>query len=145
MRDANGRRGERAQLATSLVEAVVGVLFVVAVAAGFALVPVGSDADADASRQLDRTASDALSVLAAEPPAGSGVSRLTAACRSESAFENEREALATRLDAVLSAPVSFRLVTPHGHVGSPRPDGLPTGRAERQSAGCAVTLWVWYV
>lgn len=145
MREGDGGRGERAQLATSLAEAVVGVLFVVSVAAGFALAPVGADADADAARQLDGTASDALSVLAAEPPTGSGVSRLTAACRSESAFENEREALAARLDAALSDPVSFRLVTPHGHAGSPRPDGLPTGRAERRSAGCTVTLWVWYV
>lgn len=145
MPDGDGTGGGRAQLATSLTEAVVGILLVVAVASGFALVPVGADGDADAARHLDRTASDALSVLAAEPPTGSGVSRLTAACRSESAFENEREALATRLDAVLSEPVSFRLVTPHGHAGPPRPGGLPTGHAERRSAGCTVTLWVWYV
>ncbi|MFC6826532.1 DUF7262 family protein [Halopelagius fulvigenes] len=145
MRDPRTVPGGRAQLATSLAEAVVGILLVAAVAAGFALAPVGGDADTADSQRLDRLASDALSVLAAEPPTGSGISRLTAACRSESAFENEREAVATRLDALLPDSVAYRLVTPHGRVGFPPPDGLPSGRADRQTAGCAVTLRVWYV
>lgn len=145
MPDATRNPDDRAQLATSLAEAVVGILLVAAVAAGFALVPAGGDADAGDARRLDRLASDALSVLAAEPPAGSGISRLTAACRSEAAFDNEREAVATRLDSLLPESVAYRLVTPHGRVGYPPPDGLPTGRADRQTAGCAVTLRVWYV
>ncbi|RDI71337.1 DUF7262 family protein [Halopelagius longus] len=145
MRESRAESGERAQLATSLAEAVVGILLVAAVAAGFAVAPVGGDADAAPSQRLDRLASDALSVLAAEPPTGSGISRLTAACRSESAFENEREALATRLDSLLPDSVAYRLATPRGRVGYPPPDGLPAGRADRQTAGCAVTLRVWYV
>jgi hypothetical protein len=139
-----GAVDRRGQLATSLAEAVVGLLFVVAVAAGFALIPVGGDADAAATQRLDRTAADALSILAAEPPAGSGVSRLTAACRAD-AFGTERDELAARLDEILPAPLSYRLVTPHGVVGSPPPDGLPIGTAERVTAGCTVALRVWYV
>lgn len=132
---------DRAQLATPMVEVTVGLLLVLAVSAGFALAPV----EVGEHRTLDRVAADALAVLVAEPPTGSGANRLAAACRSPSAFDAEADALDSRLDAVLPEPLSYRLETPVGHVGSPRPTGIPTGRASVTTDGCTATLWVWYV
>ena len=132
---------DRGQLATSLVEAAVGALLVLSVVAGFLWVPAGVDS---AETDLDRAAADALAVLDAEPPAGSGRSRLAAACRSPSSFDTERDALRDRLDAVLPVGVFGRLETPHGAVGPPRPDGVPSGRARQTVAGCTATLRVWY-
>ncbi|WP_311171422.1 DUF7262 family protein [Halobellus ordinarius] len=133
--------GDRAQLATSLVEAAVGALLVLSVVAGFLWVPAGVDS---AETGLDETAEDTLAVLAAEPPTGTGRSRLAAACRSPSSFETEREALRTRLDAVLPVGVFGRLETPHGAVGPAMPDGVPSGRAREATGQCVVTLRVWY-
>jgi hypothetical protein len=134
----------RAQLATSLVETVVGLLLIVAVTTSFTVLPVGSDADEASEVALDRLAGDALAVLAAGPPTNDGPSRLASTC-DEAALDAERAALADSLDAALPDPLSYRLVAPGGSVGAPRPDGVPTGRATRTTAGCRVTLWVWYV
>ncbi|ADQ68141.1 hypothetical protein C499_15495 [Halogeometricum borinquense DSM 11551] len=132
---------DRAQLATPLIEVTVGIFLILAVALGFALLPVETEETAT----LDRTASDALSVLAAEPPEGTGPNRIAAACRSESAFETEADELDSRLRAILPDPLSYRLATPQGHVGQPRPSGIPAGTASFTTDGCTVTLWVWYV
>jgi hypothetical protein len=134
----------RAQLATSLVEAAVGALLILSVVAGFLWVPAGGTGEATTAA-LDRTADDALSVLAAEPPAGRGSDRLAAACRSPESFATERDALDRRLEAVLPTAVFGRLETPHGTVGPPQPDGVPAGRGTRLVAGCPVTLRVWSV
>lgn len=139
-----GDPGDRGQLATSLVEAAVGALLILSVAAGFLWVPADGDAGS-APTTLDRTAADALSVLAAEPPAGSGRSRLAAACRSPGSFATERDALERRLAAILPTSVFGRLDTPHGTVGHPQPGGVPVGRETRTVAGCTVTLRVWSV
>lgn len=133
--------GERGQLATPMVEATVGVLLVVAVALAFGVVPV----ETAETSTLDRRAADALAVLAAEPPEGTGSSRLTAACRSASAFDIEAEELDRRLRAILPEPLSYRLETPHGRVGRPPPTGVPTGTATLTTEGCTATLRVWYV
>jgi len=138
------REPDRGQLATSLVEAAVGALLILAVVAGFLWAPAGDHAGSPATT-LDRTADDALSVLAAEPPAGSGRGRLAAACRSPGSFATERDALGRRLDAVLPTAVFGRLETPHGTVGPPTPSDAPVGRATRTVAGCTVTLRVWSV
>lgn len=134
-------REDRAQLATPMVEATVGLFLVLAVALGFVALPV----ETPAAATLDRTASDALAVLAAEPPAGSGTNRLVAACRSESAFETEADGLDRRLRATLPEPLSYRLATPHGTVGPPPPSGVPAGTATFTTDGCTATLRVWYV
>lgn len=139
-----GDPGDRGQLATSLVEAAVGALLILSVAAGFLWVPVDSDAGS-APTTLDRTAADALSMLAAEPPAGSGRSRLAAACRSPGSFATERDALERRLAAILPASVFGRLDTPHGTLGPPQPGGVPVGRETHTVGGCTVTLRVWSV
>ncbi|MDS0297900.1 hypothetical protein NDI76_04025 [Halogeometricum sp. S1BR25-6] len=136
-----GLSTDRAQLATPMVEVTVGLLFVLAVVAGFALAPV----ETGDRRALDRTASDALAILVAEAPEGDGADRLAAACESPSSFVAEADALNSRLDAILPAPLSYRLETPYGPVGPPRPTGVPTGRAWVTTDGCTATLWVWYV
>ncbi|WP_336021772.1 DUF7262 family protein [Halobellus salinisoli] len=136
------RRGERAQLATSLVEATVGALLILSVVAGFVWVP--ADATQSAT-ELDRIAGDALAMLDAEPPESDGHSRLTAACRSPDSFAVEREALGNRLDAALPTGVFGQIETPHGAAGSPPPNGVPSGEATLSTARCTVTLRVWYV
>lgn len=136
--------GDRGQLATSLVEAAVGALLILSVVAGFLWVPAGG-ASGPTTATLDRTADDAVSVLAAEPPTGSGSNRLAAACRSPESFATERDALDRRLWVVLPTAVFGRLETPHGAVGPPQPDGVPVGRETRLVAGCPVTLRVWPV
>ncbi|GGJ11840.1 hypothetical protein GCM10008995_22180 [Halobellus salinus] len=135
---------DRGQLATSLVEAVVGALLISSAVAGFVWVPVGGEAGPTAST-LDRTADDALSILAAEPSAGGGRNRLAAACRSPESFATERDALEHRLGVVLPTSAFGRLETPYGSVGPPQPTGVPVGRATRTVAGCSVTLRVWSV
>ncbi|QIB73272.1 hypothetical protein GL213_12825 [Halogeometricum borinquense] len=132
---------DRAQLATPLIEVTVGIFLILAVALGFALLPVETEETAT----LDRTASDTLSVLAAEPPEGTGPNRIAAACRSESAFDTEADELDSRLRGILPDPLSYRLTTPQGHVGHPHPSGIPTGTASFTTDGCTVTLRVWYV
>ncbi|RLM59689.1 hypothetical protein DVK02_02830 [Halobellus sp. Atlit-31R] len=132
---------DRAQLATSLIEAVVGALLILSVVAGFLWLPT---AESETGADFDRTAADALAVLDAEPSAGAGHSRLAAACRSPGAFATERSALRARLDAVLPAGALGRLTLPHGTVGPPSPNGVPSGRASLATGRCTVTLRVWY-
>jgi hypothetical protein len=137
-------RESRGQLATSLVEAAVGALLILSVVAGFLWVPAETGTGASATT-LDRTADDALSVLVAEPPAGTGRNRLAAACRSPESFATERDALDRRLESILPTAVFGRLDTPHGTVGPPQPTGVPVGHETRTVAGCPVTLRVWSV
>ncbi|SEG24171.1 DUF7262 family protein [Halobellus limi] len=144
VRAVSDRTGDRAQLATSLVEAAVGALLILSVVAGFLWVPAGQ-AGTSAEATLDRTAADALAVLDAEAPVGAGRSRLSAACRSERAFAIESDALDERLDVVLPDSVFGRVETPHGTVGAPRPNGVPSGRAALPTGRCTVTIRVWYV
>ncbi|SDX59126.1 DUF7262 family protein [Halobellus clavatus] len=132
-------RTDRGQLATSLVEATVGALLLLSVVAGFLWVPVGDAPDA----RLDRHAADALAVLDAEPPAGTGRSRLSAACRSPAAFATERTELAARLDAVLPAAAFGRLETPYGAVGPAPPAAVSAGTATRSTGRCVLSLRVW--
>ncbi|WP_238993902.1 DUF7262 family protein [Halobellus captivus] len=147
MRELNSGRTadpetDRAQLATSLVEAAVGALLILSVVAGFVWVPTDAT---EPDAELDRIAVDALAVLDAEPPVGDGHSRLTAACRSPDAFETERAALGERLDDVLPTAVFGRVETPHGVAGAPQPNGIPSGQATLPTAHCTVTIRVWYV
>ena len=144
------RRSDRAQLSLSLVEAVVGVLFVLGVTAAFSFGPTVAPAR---EVQLDAYADGALTVLGGDAPANPtagnattrGDSRLVAASRSPVGFERERDALHNRTAAVLPPNVAFRLDTPHGSVGFDRPPGTPTGEASVVTTRGRVTLRVWYV
>jgi hypothetical protein len=133
--------GERGQLSLPLVEAVVGALLVAAVAMGFAL---GVPEPGTRTAQLDAYADDATTLLATDPPAGTGTSRLAAASRSTASFDRERAALAARLDELLPAAVVYRLRTPAGSLGYRPPTGRPVGRAVTPTAYGSVVLEVWY-
>jgi hypothetical protein len=135
---------DRGQLATSLVEAAVGALLILSVAAGFLWIPADGGGGSTPTT-LDRTAADALAVLASEPSVGDGRGRLAAACRSPESFATERDALERRLATILPTSAFGRLDTPHGTVGPPQPADVPVGRETRTVAGCTVTLRVWSV
>ncbi|CAI48166.1 uncharacterized protein NP_0150A [Natronomonas pharaonis DSM 2160] len=133
---------DRGQLSLSIVEAGVGVVFVLAVALGFAL---GVPAPDTETPQLDAYADDVATVLANEPPRHGGETRLEEVTRSPAAFDRERDALESRVDRLLSANLMYRLETPHGAVGYERPAGSPAGQATAPTAGGEVRVWVWHV
>jgi hypothetical protein len=139
---AGSRRSAREQASLPAVEAAVGVLFVVAVAAAFAFgAPAGGVAQ---EAQLDAYASDAATVLANEPPSHADSTRLAEVTASEAAFDREAGALERRVDRILPDNLLFRVSTPHGDVGYARPTTVPTGTATVPTGGGAVTIRVWY-
>lgn len=125
----------------TVVEAVVGALLILSVAGGFV---VAGDGDARATRNaaLDREADDAMALLVREPLADGPT--LVGAIRSPAAFERNRTTVESRLAALLPDGAFFRLTTPHGAVGQPLLDGVPTGRSARVTRYGRVRLWVWY-
>jgi len=135
-RERSGGGSDRGQSATPLVEAAIGVLLVFAVASTL-LVGV-PDPDRREAR-LDRYAADGLALAASE-----GRPALATALASRSAFERHRDGLARRLDRLFPPQLRYRLRTPYGSVGAPRPAGVPTGRARTVTPSGRVTLWVWY-
>lgn len=139
----NARQGDgRGQLSLSLVEAGVGVLFVVAVASAFAFgTPAGG---IDQTAQLDAYARDAATVLANEPPQHGDATRLAEVAASADAFDRERAALERRVDRILPANLLFSVETPHGTVGHVRPSNAPVGVARVPTGNGRVTIRVWY-
>lgn len=132
----------RGQLSMTVVEAGVGVVFVLAVTMGFALGVPAADTDAP---QLDAYAEDVATVLANEPPRHGGETRLAEVTRSSAAFQRERDALERRVDRLLEDNLMHRIETPHGTAGYRRPANAPTGHATVPTAGGEVTIWIWYV
>lgn len=119
----------------------MGTLLVLAVAAGFAV------ADVDAGMRearLDAYAEDAATVLRTDPPTHNGTTRISAVSRSDDGFRRERGGLARRMRELLPESVLFRVRTPQGVVGPPRPAGVPTGRAVVPTGGGEVVIRVWY-
>lgn len=143
-RGADGRRAERrdrGQLSLPAIEASVGLVLVLAVAAGFGLsVPQPDVRDA----QLNAYADDAATVLAGEPPRHGGASRLDEVTRSAAGFERERDALDRRVDRILPDNLLFRVETPHGSVGYRTPEGAALGVATVTTLHGDVTIRVWY-
>lgn len=143
-RRPDGRRtaaNRRGQLSLTAVEAAVGVVFVLGVAATFVAAPAGSGSG---GAQLDTYAADAATVLANEPPHHGDDSRLAEVCASPAAFDRERDALRRRTERVLPANLLFRLRTPHGTVGFRPPTGVRTGWAVAPLPECRVIIRVWY-
>lgn len=132
----------RGQLSLSVAEVGIGILFVFAVTAGFAL---GVPAPPTDDTQLELYAADAAAVLAGEPPRHQGTTRLSEIVRSESAFERERDALSRRVDRILPDNLMYRVETEHGAVGFRQPAGVPTGHASVATVEGRVTIRVWYV
>lgn len=132
----------RGQLSLPVVEAGVGVLFVVAVATAFAFgTPTGGVSETD---QLDAYAQDAATVLANEPPRHGDSTRLAEVAASQSSFDREADALERRVDRILPDNLMFRVATSHGAVGFVRPSNVPTGVATVPTGNGQVTIWVWY-
>ncbi|MFC7019926.1 MULTISPECIES: DUF7262 family protein [Haloarcula] len=131
----------RAQLPLSLVEVALGAVLILGVALGFAL---GTPAPDTRTPQLTAYAEDTATVLANEAPRHGGTTRLGEVLRSEGAFERERGALERRVDRIVPANVMYRVVTPHGTVGFPKPEGVPTGTAMVSTGYGRVRIEVWY-
>lgn len=128
-------------MSLSVVEAIVGLVVVLAAATTFLVgLPDATGDEAD----LTRLAADGLTALDATPPTGDGASRLTALARDRSGFVRERSGADTRLRALYPAHVRYRLETPYGAVGDPLPPGRPVGEARRHTASGSVTLRVWF-
>lgn len=132
---------DRAQLPMTVVEAALGVLLLTAVTFSFVL---GVPAPDTAESQLDTYASDAVTILASEPPRHADQTRLGEVVSSEEAFHREKDALRRRIERILPPNVMFRVETDHGTVGHRLPDGVPTGTAAVSTVGGSVTLRVWY-
>lgn len=121
-----------------MVEGVVATLFVLVVAAGFALTPTPA-----ATTSLDQQATDAASMLTSVPADESGTV-LETACTTPAEFDTR----ATQLHSVASrslpdsAFVSIR--TPVGTAGTPPPARARTGSAPAVVPGCTATVEVWY-
>ena len=136
----------RGQLSITLIEAIVGVVFVfgVAVTFGLGVPPAGAD-----TAQLDRYAADTVTVLKNEPPRHVGETRLTELTRSASGFDRERDALERRVGLILPDNVFYRVEVAgpdevYGAVGQKRPRGVPVGYAAVTTRHGEVELWVWY-
>ena len=131
----------RGQLSLSVVEAAVGVVLVMSVAAGFTVVSTGPAAS---TPQLDTLARDAATVLGSEPAANGRDSRLTALARSVESFATTRASTRDRLDGLLPADVLFRVRTPHGTLGYPQPPTAAVGSTTVPTRYGPITVRVWY-
>ena len=123
-----------------MVEAAIGVVLVLSVAASFALAPAAPEHTAT----LDAHADDAVEILRADAPVGSGATRLAALTRSAAAERRERAAARSRLASALPGTVAFRVRTPYGSFGDPRPPGATVGVASATTQHGRVTVRVWY-
>lgn len=131
----------RGQLSLSVLEAAIGVVLVMGVAAGFTVVSAGPAAS---TPRLDTLAHDAGTVLASDPVEDSPDSRLATLARSPQSFATVRESTRERLDGLLPADVLFRVLTPHGAFGYPQPPTATVGSATLPTRYGPVTIRVWY-
>lgn len=133
--------GCRGQLSVPMVEAAIGVLLVLAVTAAFVIAPMPTP---DADHELDRFAEDTVRVL--QRASGDGTPPpITRAIDSKDRFESARPALKARLTELLPPGVLFRVETPHGALGHPRPDGVVHGQAILPTTAGPVSVVVWRV
>lgn len=139
---ASSENGERGQLSLSVVEAGIGVVLILALSIGFAL---GGPAPDERNAQLDRYASDALTVLDGESPRHGDTTRLSEVTRSSDSFDRERDGLERRIDRILPENLLFRIETPHGTAGHPLPAEVDTGVSRTTTPGGEITIRVWYV
>lgn len=145
-REPSRNDGGRAQLSVSLVEAIVGIVFVLGVAATFGLGVPAADAE---TAQLETYAEDAATVLENEPPRHAGETRLVELTRSQSGFDRERDALERRVGLILPDNVLYRVevsgpAETYGSVGQKRPRGAPVGHTTVTTRHGEFELWVWY-
>ncbi|SNR53294.1 DUF7262 family protein [Halorubrum vacuolatum] len=131
---------ERGQLSLSLVEAAVGLVFVLTVAATFGLaLPEPGTTEA----QLDTYATDVATIVAHERPADGDGPRM-ADIDDRETFERERETLERRIDELLPDNLLYRMETPWGTLGVEPPASVRTGGATVTIPAGTVTVEVWY-
>jgi len=133
---------DRGQLPLSVIEASIGLVLLLAIAATFTL---GVAPAETATGQLDRYAADAATILANEEPEHANQTRLAEVSASPGAFERERASLRRRADRILPDNVMFRIETRQGTIGYDLPPDVPTGTATVATGAGDVTLRVWYV
>jgi len=131
----------RGQLSLSIIEAVVGVVLVLGVAAGFV---VGVSGSPSSTPQLDTLARDTATVLGSEPTESGRDSRLAALARSDRAFEQVRTPTRERIERLLPADVVFEVRTPRGTFGYPRSPTAAVGSVTVPTRYGPVTIRVWY-
>jgi len=131
----------RGQLSLSVVEAAIGVVLVLGVAAGFT---VGAAGPTPSTPQLDALAHDTATVLGTEPTERGRDARLAALARSNRSFARVREPTRRRIVALLPSDVLFRVRTPHGTFGYPHPPTAAVGSATVATRYGPVTIRVWY-
>ncbi|WP_147270858.1 DUF7262 family protein [Haloplanus salinus] len=131
----------RGQLSLTVVEAAVGVVLVMGVAAGFTVVSTGPP---PSTAELDTLANDATTILASEPTEGGRDARLVELARSEESFAAVRSSAHDRLVDLLPADVLFRVRTPHGSFGHPQPPTTPVGSTTVSTRYGPVSIRVWY-
>ncbi|AZH24530.1 DUF7262 family protein [Haloplanus aerogenes] len=131
----------RGQLSLSVVEAAIGVVLVLGVAAGFA---VGATAPTSSTPQLDALAHDTATVLGSEPTDRGQDSRLAALARSDRSFARTRESTRRRIVDLLPADVVFHVRTPRGSFGYPHPPTAAVGSVTVPTRYGPVTIRVWY-
>jgi len=131
----------RGQLSLSVIEAAVGVVLVVGVAAGFT---VGVAPAPSAEPQLDALARDTATLLGSESAPGTGDAWLVALARSSASFDRLRPDARERTARALPADVAFRITTPHGTVGYPRPPRTTVGSTTVPTRHGPVSVRVWY-
>ncbi|WP_248897844.1 DUF7262 family protein [Haloplanus halobius] len=131
----------RGQLSLSIVEAAVGVLLVVGVAAGFA---IGVSPPPAAEPQLDSLARDTGTVLATDPADTGRGPWVIALTHSDDSFARVRDSVRERTAQLLPGDVAFRIRTPHGTVGYPRPPTVAVGTTTIPTRHGPVTVRVWY-
>ncbi len=135
------RADGRGQLSLSLVEAAVGVVFVLTVAATFGLaLPEPGATEA----QLDVYAADAATLVAHETPTTEEGPR-AADIDDPETFERERDALDRRIDGLLPDNLLYRVDTPWGSVGVEPPPSVATGGATVTIPAGELTVEVWYI
>ncbi|MFC7172960.1 hypothetical protein ACFQL0_05560 [Haloplanus litoreus] len=83
-------------------------------------------------------------MLGSEPTANGRHSRLVALARSPDTFARVRSDTGDRIADLLPADVAFRVRTPHGTLGYPRPPSRPTGSTTVPTRHGRITIWVWY-
>lgn len=131
----------RGQISLSLVEASVGVVFILAVTSIFATGIAAPDAR---NAQLDLYAEDVATVLASEPPRHAAETRLSEVASSPDAFQREHGALDRRVSGLVPQNLLYQVETPVGSVGYRPPTGVAIGTAHVPTSSGRVIIRVWY-
>lgn len=140
--DCDRSSTEKAQLSLSLLEVMLGVVFVFAVLLGIVL---GVPSPDTRTVQLETYADDVATVLASEPSSHQESSRLTEFVRSPVTFERGSDELTRRIDRLLPNNLMFRVETSHGAVGYRIPSSTPLGTTTVTTTHGDVTIVVWYI